>query len=223
MVAKTRRFVLGLLVVACLGAGEPALKGWGIAVDSDKDCRFEQKGDALTIAIPNTEHNLTTTLAKLNAPRVLSPVRGDFIATVKASGNVQPSDPPSNPNALPYLGAGLLLWGDDDHFVRLERAGLISEGQFVTYANFEVFVAGKQVSSNTLRLENRAVELRFERRGTKLYASFSHDGVFWVGFPPVDLTMPDVTKIGVAAISTSAKPFNAEFSEYRVYTLNKGM
>ena len=76
---------VGLLLVACtvLAASPPVLKGWGQAADPDGDCRFEQKDGKLAIKVPGTLHNLVADSGQVNAPTVLSPVKGEFIAMVK--------------------------------------------------------------------------------------------------------------------------------------------
>ena len=61
------------------------IKGWGTVVDPDGDCKFTEAKGKLTITVPRTHHDLTYTAqtTKLNAPRVLQKVRGDFQLDVK--------------------------------------------------------------------------------------------------------------------------------------------
>ena len=175
----------GLFFVACtlLAASPPLLKGWGQAADPDGDCRFEQKAGKLTITVPGTLHNLVADDAKVNAPTVLSPVKGDFIAMVKSTGDVRPGPECSVPDGLPYYGTGLLLWVDRDNYFRLERAGLLRDGTYITYVNFEQFQDGRRAVRQGARLQDVATHLRLERRGGSVYASASQDGVHWSPFP----------------------------------------
>ena len=117
-------FVTGTL----LAAPPPKLKGWGQAADPDGDCRFELMDGKLTIHVPGTLHNLVADSGEVNAPTVLSPVHGDFIAMVKATGDVKPGPESNVAEGLPYNGTGLLLWVDKDNYIRLERAGMIRDG-----------------------------------------------------------------------------------------------
>ncbi len=92
-------FAVGpMVVVGTLWAAPPqALKGWGQPADPDNDCRFELKDSKLVISVPGTVHNLAAVDGNLNAPTVLSPVRGEFIAIVKSTGDVRPGPEPDRP------------------------------------------------------------------------------------------------------------------------------
>jgi len=210
----------GFVFVACtvLAAPPPMLKGWGQAADPDGDCRFEQKDGKLTIRVPGTLHNLVADSGQVNAPTVLSPVKGEFIAMVKAAGGVRPGPECSVPDGLPYNGTGLLLWVDRDNYFRLERAGLMRDGAFITYVNFEHFKEGRRTFSQGAGLQDLPTHLRLERRGENIYASAGHDGVHWTPFPPLEVRLPDEVKIGVAAVNSSTKPFTAELEGLTVFT-----
>ena len=200
-----------LLVASTLmAASSPVLKGWGQASDPDGDCQFDQKDGKLIIKVPGTLHNLVADRGQVNAPRVLSPIKGEFIAMVKSTGGGRPGPESNVADGLPYNGAGLLLWVDRDNYLRLERAGLMRDGAFTSYVNFEYFKDGRRAFSRGLGLQNAPTHLRLERRGGSLYASASLDGFHWTVFPPLEVQLPDEVKIGVAAVNSSSKPFTAE-------------
>jgi hypothetical protein len=71
------------------------LPGWGLAIDPDKDCKFTPGRGSLTIDVPASWHDLTpaSPKPKLNSPRVLREVDGDFVLTVKVSGDFWPRIP----------------------------------------------------------------------------------------------------------------------------------
>jgi hypothetical protein len=196
----------------------PALKGWGTTSDPDGDCRFELKDGKLSIAVPGTLHNLVADRGQVNAPTVLSPVKGEFIAIVKSTGGVRPGPESNVPDGFPYSGAGLLLWVDAKNYFRLERAGVIRENAFITYVNFEHFENGRRAFSRGQRLQDTPTHLRLERRGGSVYASTSQDGVQWTAFPPLNVRLPDEVKIGVAAVNSSTTPFTAELEDLTVFT-----
>jgi regulation of enolase protein 1 (concanavalin A-like superfamily) len=211
---------LGLLFVTgtLLAAPPPLLKGWGQAVDPDGDCRFELNDGKLTILVPGTLHNLVADSGEVNAPTVLSPIRGDFIAMVKATGGIHPGPESTVAQGLPYNGTGLLLWVDKDNYIRLERAGIIQGGALLTYVNFEQFADGRRVSSQSGGLLDRTTDLRLERHSGHIFASASQDGVHWTSFPPLDAQLPEEVKLGVAAVNSSTKPFKAELEELQIFT-----
>ena len=54
--------------------------GWGQATDPDGDCTIRQADETVTIQIPATAHDLSIELNRINAPRVMKEVEGDFRA-----------------------------------------------------------------------------------------------------------------------------------------------
>lgn len=210
----------GLVVMAAglLAAAPPALNGWGQANDPDGDCRFQQTGGKLTVRVPGKLHNLVAGEGKLNAPTVLSPLKGDFIVTVKAAGAIRPGPQSTVAGGLPYNGAGLLLWENPGHFLRLERAAIIRNGALTSYANFEHYQGGRRSASQAARLKDQPTWLRIERRGGKVHASTSQDGVTWLAFPPLEAPWPDTLKTGVVAVNSSNEPFTAELEDFEVFT-----
>ena len=86
------------------------LPGWGLAIDITGDCKFTPADKALKIEIPGKFHSLEPDANHVNAPRVMAPVEGDFVVTVKVAGVFTAGGKTTNPNprGLPYNGAGIL-------------------------------------------------------------------------------------------------------------------
>ena len=57
--------------------------------------------------------------------------------------------------------------------------------------------------------------MRLERRPGKVVASLSRDGTEWITLPPLRIDLPKTVRIGVDAVSTSKRPFVAEFDELK--------
>src|SRR5207244_1045643 len=85
------------------GRARPWTTGWDRTVDPVGDCRFDRKGDRLTITVPGGEHRMT-------APRLLRDVNGDFVVAVRVGGSFRPT-----------VRAGLLLTAEQTVF-RFERS-----------------------------------------------------------------------------------------------------
>jgi hypothetical protein len=66
---------------------QPTIEGWGKVIDPDGDCRIGFTSGILSIVIPPTLHDLSAEAGKMNAPRVVENIEGDFIAQVRISGN----------------------------------------------------------------------------------------------------------------------------------------
>lgn len=193
------------------------LKGWGQIVDPEKDCQFRLDGGRLTITIPATKHDLSVEAGDLSAPRVLRDIEGDFIAQVKASGNVKHSGAGTSQVYLPYHGLGLLLWQDERNYVRLERAALGRGGGGVHYGTFQVRKDGRPTNPLEAELPDQDLYLRAERRGNRIQGAVSPDGVRWRYFAPVTVNFPQRIKVGVDAINTSTERFSPVFSELEIY------
>ncbi|MGC1272937.1 MAG: DUF1349 domain-containing protein [Planctomycetaceae bacterium] len=196
---------------------------WGEVVDPDGDCtvRFGEAG--VTIEVPGTPHDLSAELGVVNAPRILHDVEGDFIAEVKVTGIVKPEGDPTVPGRTPYNGAGLLLWLDEETYVRLERAGLTrpSTGELQSYANFEVRKKGGPGGSTGRLVPSAPLHLRLERRGDRVLGSISPDGLSWKAFDALEVELPAKVRVGVAAINSASEPFKAEFKDFAVFGREK--
>jgi regulation of enolase protein 1 (concanavalin A-like superfamily) len=213
--------VAALLAVAALTPSslsfqEQRVKHWGDVSDPDKDCEIKMDGRRLRISVPGTWHDLSVEKRKINAPRVLQDVEGDFIVQVLISGTVHPG-PNSTSQGLPFNGAGLLVWQDENNYARLERAGIMQGTQFVPYALFETRSKGRLGVSPSFKIPDRDTYLRLERRGSKILAAVGPDGIVWQALQPLSLELSNKLKVGVAAVNTSTDPFAAEFQELDVF------
>lgn len=189
--------------------------GWGTPEDPDGDCRFQVGGDTAIIEVPGTVHELLPPPRKTNAPRVLGPVEGDFVAEVRVTGEVRPADPPAPSSHIAFHGAGLLLWGDAGNFIRLERAAFVRDAQLHTYVLFEHLTQGAPSNGQDVPYLGGPVTLRLERRGAQVLGSFSVDGVRWETLGPKTFSAPKAT-LGVAAVNTASTPFFARFEGLKV-------
>jgi len=104
--AKTLSLAAVLLGCALAGAVDEAPKTvWGAFEDPDKDCAFKEEKGSLSISVPGKDHDLGIERAKMNAPRAMQPVEGDFTVQVKVTGKFDPRQM-INLERLAYHGAG---------------------------------------------------------------------------------------------------------------------
>lgn len=201
--------------------------GFGAVVDPDGDCAFAEKDGVLSIQVPGTLHNLNPGSAT-NAPRVLLEVEGDFVASVKVTGDFKPGDKSVRPGGFPFNGAGLVLWSDAKNFFRLERnIWLIpDQNKFVCYSPLVEYYKGGQYQKTNPRVvgaeffQGRSTFLRMERTGGQITASYSHDGEAWTVAKEVQVDLPQKLQIGLAVINSSNGAMTVEFSEYLVAVKN---
>jgi regulation of enolase protein 1 (concanavalin A-like superfamily) len=227
---STLLVTLGMLLPALAQEETPPKKtveGWGTGLNPSKDCTFQVEADRLTITVPGSAmpHDLSAELGSTTAPRVLQSVKGDFTLQVKVDGAFQPGGESTEASRSGYTGAGLVVFADDQNFIRLERACLqFSGGQPHPYTNFEMRVDGQLNKIGTTKDFPTPVEkplwLRLERTGSTVRGAMSPDGIEWTYGQPKELDAEIWTgknlQVGVAAISTSKKPFTPQYSEFAI-------
>lgn len=193
--------------------GKP-LGNWGIAIDPDNDCQIVDKGKALEISIPNTHHDLNADNDKLNSPRVLREVTGDFTMTVKVLGTFKPGTKSTNPKAVPYIGAGIVVWQDSDNYVFLGRAAINRVGRLSEFAAFEEREWGTRGALNNRGIDPGGVYLRVERRNNRVLGYTSKDGKNWSRLEPMELSYPATLKVGLYAINGCTDPMSVRFEDF---------
>jgi regulation of enolase protein 1 (concanavalin A-like superfamily) len=200
------------------GRPKVSIVGWGEAVDPDNDCQIRTERGELRISVPGTKHDLCSEINEMNAPRVLRKIDGDFIAQAKVSGNVQHTGNRTSQRSLAYHGAGLLLWKDDQNYIRLERAGIVRQDDRVLhYAHIQLRLNGRVVGNHSIQIADQDTFLRLERRGSRIYGLTSADGLHWNSLEPFEPDFPWELKLGFTAISTSTDPLKVSFSELEVF------
>ena len=227
MVRSHGRVVVGficLLASAASAGDEPLARrvpGWGDVVDPMRDCKVshEPARDRLTISIPSTPHVLSAEVVgmPLSAPRVVQGVYGDFKATVRAVGKLDPGVSKST-HYDPYHGEGLLVWKNDRNYLRLERAVGTIRGRSTPYLNFEQRQDGRLAFSVGIPIEDHPIHLKVERADGVLRAWRSPDGSKWSALPDLAAPMVDKVEVGVVAINSSLRPLRAELERFKIDT-----
>jgi regulation of enolase protein 1 (concanavalin A-like superfamily) len=190
-------------------------------LDPDNDCEFRSVGKSLSVKVPATLHDLSLYTAKHNSPRALMEVEGDFVLNVKVAGDFQPLRPSTNPRGIPYNGAGLLLWSDENNFFRLERGALLRNDTINTQVSFEERKGGNRGANSGSVIPAGTCYLRVERRGKQIMGAFSTDGSTWKELKSVDVTWPRKLQVGVAAINSSSAAFTVTFDEFSLKASGK--
>ncbi|XGW00047.1 MAG: DUF1349 domain-containing protein [Leptolyngbya sp. BL-A-14] len=211
-------FVCWLLIAPTTSreVAQPTLPGWGKVLDPMGDCRFIVRQTQLTIAIPGTDHALAIERGQINAPRVLQVVKGNFVVQVKVSGAFPKNSRSLVTSRLPFYGAGLLLWQNENNYVRLERTALFSQGNNLSYVNFEKRQNGKwaNLTEMPLTVPDQAVFLKLERQDDQISAAASYDGKHWTSLPSFKLTLPTKLQVGILAGHNTASPFAPVFTNF---------
>jgi regulation of enolase protein 1 (concanavalin A-like superfamily) len=206
--------------------------GWNWPIDPVGDCRFERKGDRLTITVPGKGHVLDPSAGGLLAPHLLRDVEGDFAVQVRVGGDFQRAK--LDENGV-FRRAGLLLT-DGKEYVKFVRAayrgspGEKKRGYFrldAYHLSVEFFRknGGTGLQSTTGPPLKNPAYLRLERRGEDLTFLVSQDGEKWEPAAessfkiPHTVTMPRTVKVGVVAEASARATFKAVFDQFRLTPL----
>jgi serine/threonine protein kinase/regulation of enolase protein 1 (concanavalin A-like superfamily) len=191
---------------------------WGEPVIPDGDCKIDldRPRNSITIVVPGTPHVLSAELGRLNTPRLLRGVKGDFDASVRVAGRFHPTGKTTVQEYAPYHGAGILLWQDQENYVRLEIAADLQHGKVRPYVNFEYRKDGVLADSRGQKITDDSSYLRLKRRGAEILAAFGPDGIRWTSFPPLTAKLKNRLNVGVLAINTATKPLTAELEGFEV-------
>src|SRR5262249_44893513 len=98
----------------------------------------------------------------MNAPRLVQPIDGDF--TIETEINFIPK-------LEGYQGVALLIWQDDQHFLRLEVSTWQGEGYGVNFSYYYDRNRKGDDNGGRIAIDKVATKLRVERRGN-LYTAF---------------------------------------------------
>ncbi len=193
-------------------------QAWGDEVDPDGDVAIRPDGRKLTMKIPGTPHILAPERDKMNAPRVVAPVEGDFVATVRVDGTFQPSDKSTLKGLSSRQAGGLILWKDSKNYLVFQRrAASGDEGKDTNQAVLEELVAGDKGASRRPAAPPGSLFLRLERTRGRIAAAYSVDGKGWMDVKPVDTSWAvGELQVGVVAVSTSTGPHTVTFGDYSV-------
>ena len=192
------------------------IDGWGTVIDPDRDCRIHREGETLVIDLPNKRHDLTRFSELFNVPRVVRPIEGDFEVQVKVEGEFKPVGPAERPVDEPSNGAGLIVLGEGEQHVILDRMAFIRKGKLFNSVELAQRGEGGTRGRRTRQLGHGTPYLRLARKGNQILASVSDDGKEWEPLDPIESQLPDRVKVGVVAINTSNEPFSVTFSEFKL-------
>ncbi len=216
-----RLLAAGLVVVLSILSATAAdslygtIDGWGQMVDPDGDCRFEIGDDSVTVTFGPGAHGLDAEGNRMNAPRVLRSVSGDFSVSTVVHGDLPLPDLP-----YAYVSGGLVLMQDPKNYIRLERASFIRRGKKSYYTNFEQRIDAKRTRMGKfvdfpLDAE-RDVELRLEVVGETVRALVRHVGEDWHEMGTAKITAGQTLQTGVSGVKTTPDEVKVTFSRFRL-------
>jgi regulation of enolase protein 1 (concanavalin A-like superfamily) len=207
--------VLGVsnLVAAPVPRPKTWVSGWDKPV-CPEGCRLDPDGDKLTVTVPGEGYTLDVVGGRLNAPRLLRDLEGEFDLVVRVGA----FSPPAEEGKHVYRRAGLVVLFDEN-VIRLERAADRSPGEEDAQMWLGVHRHGKEGGLNAwgpgLPLDKPAY-LRLERRGDILYVWTSPDGKELDRYGSRLVELPKKLKVGVMAETNAPGRFQVEFDQFKL-------
>jgi regulation of enolase protein 1 (concanavalin A-like superfamily) len=192
---------------------------WGDVTDPEDHCTIQVKNGGISLEVPGSHHDLNAEIGKYNAPRILQDVEGDFVVQVKVAGEFQPEEPSTREGAIPFNGAGLLIWLDADNFIRMERGAGLRNNKIGAFLLFECYQPGGRTTRNNARLDQGDVYLKIERHGNRIDGFSSTDGRDWTEAKPMNVAWPARVKVGLDAVNSAFSPFSVRFEEFSLRKL----
>ena len=200
----------------------------GGLIDPDKDCKMTRDEKGVKITVPGKLHTLAAQIVDKknqpvkNAPRMLSPVQGDFVAHVRVVGDMRPGTAsvphPKTGKSLPitFHGAGIVLWQDKDNYIRLERTcGTAGGPTLVNRLLVEVCKDGKEAGRPYyIDVPEGPMSVAMLRKDGQIRCLFGNDGKSWTVLQEIAAEFPDKLQVGLPAVNISKKPFTAQFENF---------
>jgi regulation of enolase protein 1 (concanavalin A-like superfamily) len=144
-----------------------------------------------------------------DAPRLLVPRNGNF--TMETLIEFDPQEY--------YQGAGLLVWQDENSFLRLEfgfggMGGDAKNGVFVTGENGGLGL----VNGIDLPVTLKRVELRLQRAGNQFTAWYRQAGGAWQEIGSTQMDIDPTVDVGIAQVTQyTSSEISADFDYFKLY------
>ncbi len=204
-------------------AAEPAdvIKGWGKKEDPAGGTTIELQDTTLVMTTPDIYVD-NYPPGKVNAPRVMQEVSGDFVVEVRVT-HLDPSQTDSVLKSLgsfptAYHAGALLVRTNEKNFIRFEKGSKNTKGKRATTCELQVWENGKRMFYAPEDIEDVVVSLRLERQGDLLLSSFSKDdGKNWKELPKYKLDkLKDTVSVGVSLTSNTDPGCTVKFQDLKV-------
>jgi len=191
--------------------------GLGDLIDPLKDSKITATSDTVTIKVASGPHVFDAMRGLADAPRSMTEVEGDFVATVRVLGDLKPGTKFIKGLNFTFQGAGFLIWQDAENYVRFERTSMYNfKGERVFWVFLESVKPGRKPSETQRVVRDAPVTLKVEREGKTLTFSYSTDEKTWLKVNELATTLPPKIMIGIAATNVAPREFTARFSNFEM-------
>ncbi len=180
--------------------------GWNwIDPLGDSNYQLDPQSGQLRISTPSGNHDL---FINSNAPRLLQSFTGDFTIRTKVTLTAQ----------FDYQGAGLIVWQDADHYLRLELGGAARSINYIHNLNGNYFDLNPDPLTGLT-----GAYLEITRVGNRFTTAYSLDGVTWYPLHSVNYAAPATLSAGLSLINSwQDHPTYADFDYFETGNCSAG-
>jgi S1-C subfamily serine protease len=204
---------------------------WSCDVNVEDGCTIHHEGGETTIDVPGGSPFINapqSLLHTFNAPASVVQVKGNFFASVVVDCDLDPGAETisgTGGKKLPFTfqGAGLLIWQDENNFVRIERCKGSQGGVGLIHrALVEVYSKGREVGVHySQSIPDVPTVLAVRRKGASIQVLYSRAPNELVVFQELAVDFRDEVLVGVAASNLSKRPLKARFREVHLTDLER--
>jgi regulation of enolase protein 1 (concanavalin A-like superfamily) len=179
-------------------------------IDPNNDATYSLTAHSGFLRLTVPEENDLAGVANYDAPRLLVPQNGNF--TIETLVEFDPQET--------YQGAGLLVWQDQDTFLRLEfgfggMGGEEKNAVFVKQEEGGLSLVGSIDLPATLK----SIELRLQRDGNQFTAWYRQAGGTWQEIGAAELNLNATVDIGITQVTQyTSSEISADFDYFKIFT-----
>jgi cytochrome c len=210
--------VSGTIKTTTPTGGKPTLSddfqgSWNSAwswTDPNNDVTYDFTAHPGFLRLSVPENNDLAAEVNYDGPRLLVPKNGDFTIETKIEFDPQEI----------YQGAGLLVWQDENAFMRLEFSygGMGGITKNVVFCSQEFGALGV-VASVDMPDTQKSMELRLQRKGDQFTASYRQIGGTWQEIGSKMVSFPSTIDVGIAQVTQyTSNSISADFDYVKIYT-----
>jgi S1-C subfamily serine protease len=208
------------------------LAQWSCEVNKANGINMKHQPGLTTISLPgDAAKTISTRHGIYNGPCALVQVVGDFEASVEVLDSFDPGSegvilPNGKEFKTSFQSTGILVWQDENNYLRLERCKG-SDGGGLGMLNqvwVEIYKKGKQAVSQPIDIHELPIALRVIRTGGSvrlLYAQLLPTRqVAFTMFNELAVDFDKEVFVGLAAANFSKRPFEAKLKGFSLQTPN---
>lgn len=216
-------------IVRPRSGGGQSTPTWSCEVNLANGCTISKGAEGTAMELPGGLPLINSPrFSSFSAPAALAQVRGDFTAAVLVDGRLDPGGEPivgsdGKKLKMSFQGGGLLIWQDENNFVRMERAKESDGPALIHEALVEVYKGGKMIGRHYMEVPDGPILVAARRQGASIQMLYSValEPPKFVVLQELALDFQDQLFVGVSGSNLSKRPLKLAFKNFQLAGLDK--